>query len=648
MLTCARLVRLAGVGRGVGRGRCLCTASPADSWRLVAPAHFQYELPDASIADRPASPRDRSRLLVCAPDAAVEAGAANAAAADGSAAAAPVSAHSQWRLMRGALAAQLGDGAAVRGVRVLDRRFGDIEGLLGAEEGQADRGPLLVLNKTRVIRARMRGVLVREAALKHEAALDGAGDGDALVAAAEALLASGDGASGDGASGDGAPRVGRETELLFLQPLQDACDDAPASGGGGFEGSVSAPAALCAGSGAAVWRCLLRGKKVRAGDAFVVSARLREGDVAQGAGPVGDGVLTLVGRVLAREGKEAVLRFSFAFRASGAAGAAGAGGGAQLQLQHAIELLGEVPLPPYMRRGVEAADAESYQTVFAGAMSELGGSVAAPTAGLHFSEALLERLARRDVPTAALSLQVGWGTFAPLDDSATADITRHSMHVEPVSVDVDVLEQLAAAAADGGEGARPIVAVGTTSLRTLESLYWWGARLLHEEGGAAGAAADGAWASSRLAVGQWDPLRFPAVAPRRALDAVLRWASDLGLPNVAGDTRLLLTPSVHRTDGTRLAPGLALCDALLTNFHQPRSTLLLLVAKLLSGAASAGDEQPGAAQLLAVYEHALQSGYRFLSYGDACLFITPDASKIRSQIRDDDDDEESEAATRQE
>ena len=595
--------------RAVRGGLRWFCAGPTGEWRLVAPERFQYELPDARIADRPASPRGSSRLLVCVPPAVEVPSAAPASAL--------ASAHNQRRLMRG-LTAQLDGAAEVSGMRLLDRHFGDVEELLGAGEGHA--GPLLVLNKTRVIRARMRGTLVRQAAIDADGGADGAG---ALVAAAEALVASG--SEGGWREGAGAPRVGRATELLFLQPLEEVCADADA-GAPGSGGSVSAPAALCAGSGAAVWRCLLRGKKVRVGDVFLASARLCAADVAAASGGMcaaGEGTLTLAGRVLSREGKEAVLRFSFAFRVDEPCG--NDGSFEQLQLQHAIELLGEVPLPPYMRRAAEDADAEAYQTVYAGAMSELGGSVAAPTAGLHFSEDLLERLARRDVPTAALSLQVGWGTFAPLDDTANTDITQHSMHVEPVSVDVDVLEQVAAAAATGGESARPIVAVGTTSLRTLESLYWWGARLLHEEGRQDSCA----WASARLAVGQWDPLLFPAAAPHRALEAVLRWAGSMGLVNVGGDTQLLLTPSVHRA-GARTAPGLALCDALLTNFHQPRSTLLLLVAKLLSGAADPADEHPGAAQLLGVYEHALQREYRFLSYGDACLFITPDASKIRT------------------
>eukprot|EP00937_MAST-01D_sp_MAST-1D-sp2_P006435 g6435.t1 len=204
---------------------------------------------------------------------------------------------------------------------------------------------------------------------------------------------------------------------------------------------------------------------------------------------------------------------------------------------------------------------------------------------------------------------------------------------------------------------------------------WWGVKLLEGEGEAESGACDGAedcdaqqlggcWRARAMRIEQWDAYSLPARPAGDALDAVLRWARRHSMRAVGGETRLLLAPAVPVAGGGEdasrdldldlagrpgAAPGLALCDALLTNLHQPRSTLLLLVATLLAGtgvravtSAGAGAEAgtavgdaPGVAQLRAVYAHALGSSYRFLSYGDACLFVTPDASKIGLRLRKD-------------
>ncbi|MFD1468292.1 S-adenosylmethionine:tRNA ribosyltransferase-isomerase [Hymenobacter caeli] len=247
-----------------------------------------------------------------------------------------------------------------------------------------------------------------------------------------------------------------------------------------------------------------------------------------------------------------------------------------LTFAEVLHAAGHLPLPPYLGRPDTAADAVRYQTVYAAHE----GAVAAPTAGLHFTPELLAELARRGVATAHVTLHVGAGTFQPVK---AAQMAEHPMHTEPLIVTAALLRQLLA------HRPRPVIAVGTTSLRTLESLYWLGAAL-----------AAGAPVGPELAVGQWQPYEnAPDVAPDVALGALLRHLESTGTEALAANTRLLIAPGYR----FRLVQGL------ITNFHQPESTLLLLVAALLG---------PG---WRAVYDHALATGYRFLSYGDSSLLL---------------------------
>ncbi|MCC6400666.1 MAG: S-adenosylmethionine:tRNA ribosyltransferase-isomerase [Flavobacteriales bacterium] len=237
---------------------------------------------------------------------------------------------------------------------------------------------------------------------------------------------------------------------------------------------------------------------------------------------------------------------------------------------------GKVPLPPYMHRDAAVEDQERYQTVFA----RCEGSVAAPTAGLHFTPALLETLRSRGVQQARVTLHVGAGTFQPVHADTMAG---HAMHRERILVGREVVQLLHDSA-----GVRPIVVTGTTSLRTIESLYWHGARILRGSD------------PVELHVDQWEPYEFPLAdhpGVREALGAVLRWMDDRGMDQVTGSTALLIAPGYR----------MRLADALITNFHQPGSTLLLLVA------ACVGQDWRR------IYDHALSGGYRFLSYGDASL-----------------------------
>lgn len=249
---------------------------------------------------------------------------------------------------------------------------------------------------------------------------------------------------------------------------------------------------------------------------------------------------------------------------------------AELTFAEVLERAGDIPLPPYLQREAEAADSERYQTVYA----QHAGSVAAPTAGLHFTPAVLEALRGKGVEQHRLTLHVGAGTFLPVKSDTMAG---HAMHQERVQVKRETVIALAEAA-----GQRPVVAVGTTTLRTLESLYWHGVTIIR--GGEPAA----------LDVDQWDPYghgRGTVPSAREALLAVRQWMDQRDLDEVAGITRLLIAPGYQ----VRMA------NALVTNFHQPQSTLLLLVAAFIGPA------------WRRVYDHALAQGYRFLSYGDGSL-----------------------------
>lgn len=251
--------------------------------------------------------------------------------------------------------------------------------------------------------------------------------------------------------------------------------------------------------------------------------------------------------------------------------------------------VGSVPLPPYLNRSADERDRSDYQTVYAA----VDGAVAAPTAGLHFSDdhlRLLESQAHRFVN---LTLHVGAGTFQPV----AGRVVDHRMHHERIVVPVGSLRQLVDSTRTmSSEGIRKaIIAVGTTSMRVLESLYWFGVRMLH-----------GQEPSGEMMVGQWEPYRLRDAidlpAATEALEAVVDLVNNRGESELAGATELMIVPGYR----------FMVCDGLITNFHQPKSTLMLLVAAFI-GAESWRD----------VYKYALSNEYRFLSYGDSSL-ILPD------------------------
>ncbi len=245
-----------------------------------------------------------------------------------------------------------------------------------------------------------------------------------------------------------------------------------------------------------------------------------------------------------------------------------------------IDEAGDTPLPPYIKRKPGEADKERYQTIYA----EHDGSVAAPTAGLHFTPAIFSSFAAKKISTAYVTLHVGAGTFKPV--KATA-MKEHLMHAEWIDVSAIAVQELVNYIGNG------IIAVGTTSLRTLESLYWMGVKTILYPG----------IEIKDLVINQWDVYKSPLAGTTfttvEALSALLTWMHKNNFGRLITQTQILIAPGyTFKT-----------IKALITNFHQPQSTLLLLVA------AAIGDDWKK------VYNYALENDFRFLSYGDGSLIF---------------------------
>jgi S-adenosylmethionine:tRNA ribosyltransferase-isomerase len=247
-----------------------------------------------------------------------------------------------------------------------------------------------------------------------------------------------------------------------------------------------------------------------------------------------------------------------------------------LSFGEVLHLMGSIPLPPYLKRESEPLDSERYQTIYA----SHSGSVAAPTAGLHFTQALLDNLATQRVAVEFITLHVGAGTFKPV---TTDLIEHHEMHEESFELTLDALKSII------DHFPHPVIPVGTTSLRTLESLYWLGVKTLLNP----------VIQKDKLVIGQWEPrlLGKRSIPGKEALKSFSDWLVGNKLDKFSTKTSLLISPGYD----------FKIAKALVTNFHQPRSTLLLLVAALI------GEDWRK------VYGYALDHEFRFLSYGDGCL-----------------------------
>ena len=236
---------------------------------------------------------------------------------------------------------------------------------------------------------------------------------------------------------------------------------------------------------------------------------------------------------------------------------------------------GRIPIPPYLKRDTQAIDLERYQTLYA----HVRGSVAAPTAGLHFTEEVLEAIRAKHIDTQNVCLHVGAGTFLPVKSSNVAD---HPMHREPFSVSLDLLRKLKA------NGCR-CIAVGTTSVRTLESLYYAGVSIIEK-----GAPED---------IAQWVPYeREYPYSTEEAIDAIISWLEANSLTDLRLGTRIIIVPGFR----------FRIVEMMVTNFHQPESTLILLISAFVGG------------DWKTIYNFALSHGFRFLSYGDSSLLFRKD------------------------
>jgi S-adenosylmethionine:tRNA ribosyltransferase-isomerase len=249
-----------------------------------------------------------------------------------------------------------------------------------------------------------------------------------------------------------------------------------------------------------------------------------------------------------------------------------------LNFAEVLEKIGAMPIPPYLKRNSESSDAVRYQTIYA----QKDGSVAAPTAGLHFTTEVSKKLKSKKINSLYVTLHVGAGTFKPVKSSTLAG---HAMHAEWIEVTKETIEELIAS-----ENKKKIV-VGTTSLRTIESLYWMGMKSFYNPSIKMG----------EIELTQWDPYNnsYSQISVKESLTSLLSWMQKNNLHQLVCKTSILIAPPYQ----------LKIADGIITNFHQPQSTLLLLISSIV------GDSWKD------IYNHALINNYRFLSFGDSSLLL---------------------------
>ncbi len=308
-------------------------------------------------------------------------------------------------------------------------------------------------------------------------------------------------------------------------------------------------------TGHCVWQCLVGNSK-----------RWKQGALTQTV-TIGDREVTLA----ATRGEQRGNAWEIAFDWDGGESAD------RITFADVLDAIGEIPIPPYLNRGTEASDSTDYQTVY----SHIDGSVAAPTAGLHFTDEVLAECDRRGITRREITLHVGAGTFQPIKSEHIGD---HPMHYEFISVERQVIEDILNAKG-------PVIAVGTTSVRTLESLYYIG-QILETNPDAD---------EEALTVTQWMPYTTPCeISTAKALQNIIDYLDRHHADTYMGSTQLMIAPGFEY----RIVKGM------ITNFHQPQSTLLLLVAAFV-----------GNDQWRGIYDYAMGHGFRFLSYGDAQLLL---------------------------
>lgn len=248
-----------------------------------------------------------------------------------------------------------------------------------------------------------------------------------------------------------------------------------------------------------------------------------------------------------------------------------------LTFSEVLEESGKVPLPPYMHRKAEDGDRERYQTIYA----QHDGSVAAPTAGLHFTDTVFEALRKKSIRSDYVTLHVGAGTFKPVSSET---VSGHQMHSEQILVNQSLIEKLI------NNTNESLIAVGTTSIRTLESLFWLGTKMHYFPN------------QENYILSQWeayDLAKNPLLSRKEALTEILNYLVKKQEDVFHSETQILIGPGYE----------FQIIDGMITNFHQPKSTLLLLISAYLGDAWKS------------IYDYALENDFRFLSYGDSCLFL---------------------------
>lgn len=296
------------------------------------------------------------------------------------------------------------------------------------------------------------------------------------------------------------------------------------------------------------WKCIIGNAKKWKGGSLKLENTVNDPQLES---------LSLTADLIERDGATAVVEFSWK---------------AGLPFSSVLEICGRVPIPPYLDRETESIDSERYQTLYA----RYRGSVAAPTAGLHFTERVLNAIKEKNIDMEEVCLHVGAGTFLPVKDSL---VSRHTMHREPFSVRRGLIERLR-------DRKSPVTAVGTTSVRTLESLYYLGLHCITD--GEPGE------------VSQWEAYEDDnGISFGQSMDALIAYMDRKGLDCLASGTRIIIVPGFR----------FRVVDRLVTNFHQPQSTLLLLISAFVGG------------DWKTIYDYALSHGFRFLSYGDSSLLF---------------------------
>jgi S-adenosylmethionine:tRNA ribosyltransferase-isomerase len=303
-------------------------------------------------------------------------------------------------------------------------------------------------------------------------------------------------------------------------------------------------------TGKVLWKCLIGGAK-KWKEPFLEKNLI-----------VGNEIILLQASKIEQQGDSYIIEFSW--------------GNTNLSFAEILHYAGILPLPPYMNRQADEKDAERYQTIYA----KFDGSVAAPTAGLHFTENVLQQLQAKNIKPGYITLHVGAGTFKPVKADT---MEHHEMHSEYIDVPIEAIRNMANASP------QKVIAVGTTSLRTIETLYWMGVKAMQNP----------VISVEGISIKQWDAYELNAddITPKVALENLIIWMKQNKTNRLITKTQIIIAPPYT----------LKVADALVTNFHQPQSTLLLLVAAVIGNT------------WRTVYDYALNNQFRFLSYGDGSL-----------------------------